>query len=125
MTDGLALARVTDDADALRIDAQGLPLELQRRLLLHAFVRFHAPEPRGAELTRALAALPLCEPLSARAKCGDCITALCLSALGHDVRAPGGARGPIASKQTSRPAEIVLYPTNCLYKLSNIGLKYQ
>jgi len=57
MTEGLALARVIDDADALRIDPQGLPGELQRRLLLHAFARFHAPEPRGAELTRALASL--------------------------------------------------------------------
>jgi len=57
VVEGLALARVTDDAQALRIDVAGLPGELQRRLLLHAFARFHAPEPRGAELTRALDAL--------------------------------------------------------------------
>ena len=57
ITESLALARVMDDSDALRIDAQELPAELQRRLLLHAFARFHAPEPRGAELTRALASL--------------------------------------------------------------------
>ena len=57
VVEGLALNRVTDDADALRVDADGLPVELQRRLLLHAFARCHAPEPRGVELTRALAAL--------------------------------------------------------------------
>lgn len=53
----LALARVTDDSEALRIDPQGLPAELQRRLLRTAFARFHAAEPRGAELSRALEAL--------------------------------------------------------------------
>jgi len=57
MAEGLALARVTDDADALQVDAYGLPLELQRRLLLIAFARFHAAEPRGAELSRALECL--------------------------------------------------------------------
>jgi tRNA(Ile)-lysidine synthase len=57
MSDSLALARVTDDADGLRVDARGLPLELQRRLLLHAFARFHAPEPRGPDLSRAIDAL--------------------------------------------------------------------
>jgi tRNA(Ile)-lysidine synthase len=57
MTESLALARVTDDGDALRIDPDGLPAELQRRLLLHVFARFHAPEPRGPELSRATAAL--------------------------------------------------------------------
>jgi tRNA(Ile)-lysidine synthase len=51
------LARVTDDVDGLRIDALGLPFELQRRLLLHAFARFHAPEPRGGELAKAIDAL--------------------------------------------------------------------
>jgi tRNA(Ile)-lysidine synthase len=53
----LALARVTDDADALRIDPRGLPSELQRRLLRIAFARFEAAEPRGADLSRALGAL--------------------------------------------------------------------
>lgn len=57
VAESLALARVTDDSEALRIDAAGLPPELQRRLLKIAFARFGAPEPRGAELTRALAAL--------------------------------------------------------------------
>lgn len=57
VAESLALARVTDDSDALRVDAAGLPPELQRRLLKIAFARFHAPEPRGAELTRAIAAL--------------------------------------------------------------------
>jgi len=57
VVEGLALARVTDDAEALRVDPNGLPAELQRGLLLHAFARFHAPEPRGAELTRAIDAL--------------------------------------------------------------------
>ena len=57
VTDGLALARITDDRDGLRIDAAGLPPELQRRLLLVAFARFHAAEPRGPDLSRALDAL--------------------------------------------------------------------
>jgi tRNA(Ile)-lysidine synthase len=57
VAESLALARVTDDAEALRIDAAGLPAELQRRLLLHAFARFHAPEPRGSDLSRAMATL--------------------------------------------------------------------
>ena len=57
VVEGLAHVRVTDDAQALRIDVAGLPGELQRRLLLHAFTRFHAPEPRGGDLTRALDAL--------------------------------------------------------------------
>jgi tRNA(Ile)-lysidine synthase len=53
----LALARVVDDAEALRVDAQGLPAELQRRLLRIVFARFHTPEPRGPDLARALDAL--------------------------------------------------------------------
>jgi tRNA(Ile)-lysidine synthase len=57
VAEGLALARVTDDAEALRVDAHGLPSELRRRLLRIAFARFHAPEPRGAELSRELEAL--------------------------------------------------------------------
>jgi tRNA(Ile)-lysidine synthase len=57
MAQSLALVRVTDDGESLRLDPQGLPVELQRRLLLHAFARFAAPEPRGADLGRAIAAL--------------------------------------------------------------------
>jgi tRNA(Ile)-lysidine synthase len=57
IVDGLAPARVLDDAEALRVDAQGLPPELQRRLLLHAFGRFHAAKPRGSDLSRAIDAL--------------------------------------------------------------------
>ena len=57
IAESLAFARVTDHANALSIDADGLPNELQRRLMKTAFARFHAPEPRGAELTRALDAL--------------------------------------------------------------------
>lgn len=57
VAEGLALARVTDDAEGLRVDASGLPTELQRRLLLIAFARFHAAEPRGADLMRAIEAL--------------------------------------------------------------------
>lgn len=57
ITEGLALARVTDDAEGLQVDAGGLPSELQRRLLLIAFARFHAVEPRGADLMRAIEAL--------------------------------------------------------------------
>jgi len=57
VAEGLALVRVMDDADGLQVDADGLPLELQRRLLLIAFARFHAAEPRGADLMRAIEAL--------------------------------------------------------------------
>ena len=57
VSEGLALARVTDDAEGLQVDAVGLPAELQRRLLLIAFARFHAAEPRGADLMRAIEAL--------------------------------------------------------------------
>jgi tRNA(Ile)-lysidine synthase len=57
VAEGLALARITDDSDGLQIDADGLPVELQRRLLLVVFARFHAPEPRGPNLVRALTAL--------------------------------------------------------------------
>jgi len=57
VVEGLALARITDHRDGLRIDAEGLPPELQRRLLLIAFARFHGAEPRGADLSRALDAL--------------------------------------------------------------------
>jgi len=54
ITESLAAARVTDDAEALRIDPAGLPREILRRIVRVAFLRFHAPEPRGPELERAL-----------------------------------------------------------------------
>jgi tRNA(Ile)-lysidine synthase len=57
MASSLALVRVTDDGEALRVEPEGLPTELQRRLLLVAFARFEAPEPRGPELARAIEAL--------------------------------------------------------------------
>ena len=57
MASSLALIRVTDDAETLRIDPEGLPTEIQRRLLLIAFARFGAAEPRGPDLSRALGAL--------------------------------------------------------------------
>lgn len=57
MAESLALVRVIDDGEALRVEPEGLPAEIQRRLLLIAFARFEALEPRGAELSRALEAL--------------------------------------------------------------------
>ncbi|HEY6663279.1 MAG TPA: tRNA lysidine(34) synthetase TilS [Sphingomicrobium sp.] len=54
LADSLAPVRVTDDAEALRIDPDGLPREILRRLLRIAFARFHAPEPRGGDLERAI-----------------------------------------------------------------------
>lgn len=54
ITAGLAASRVVADGAALRIDADGLPRELQRRLLLGAFDRFDAARPRGPHLARAL-----------------------------------------------------------------------
>jgi len=59
MASSLALVRVTDDAEGLRVDPEGLPSEIKRRLLLIAFARFEAPEPRGPELSRAIDALEL------------------------------------------------------------------
>jgi tRNA(Ile)-lysidine synthase len=57
MVEGLAPTRIAEDGEALQIDSAGLPPELQRRLLLCAFARFHVPEPRGPDLARALALL--------------------------------------------------------------------
>ena len=57
MAESLALVRVIDDGEALRVEPEGLPAEIQRRLLLIAFARFEAAEPRGPELSRALEAL--------------------------------------------------------------------
>jgi len=48
---------LTSDGDALLIEANAVPREFQRRLLLEAFTRLQAPWPPGPELTRALAAL--------------------------------------------------------------------
>ena len=53
----LAMVRVMDAGETLQIDPQGIPVEFQRRLLLVAFARFEAVEPRGIELSRALEAL--------------------------------------------------------------------
>ena len=50
----LAEERVTRDGDAVVIDPTGIPRELQRRLLLAAFVEMGGPSPRGPELARAL-----------------------------------------------------------------------
>ena len=54
---GLGPVRIADDAEALSIDPEGLPREILRRIVRIAFARFHAPEPRGPELERALDAL--------------------------------------------------------------------
>jgi tRNA(Ile)-lysidine synthase len=56
-TDALAPVRLRQDGEVLQIDASDLPAELQRRLLRLAFQRLEAPEPRGADLTRALQSL--------------------------------------------------------------------
>jgi tRNA(Ile)-lysidine synthase len=57
VAEGLSRARLTNDSNALRVDVRDLPTELQRRLLLIAFARLHAPEPRGPDLARVLDAL--------------------------------------------------------------------
>jgi tRNA(Ile)-lysidine synthase len=57
IAESLAAVRVTDDAEALRIDPAGLPREILRRIVRVAFLRFHASEPRGPEFERALDAL--------------------------------------------------------------------
>ena len=49
--------RVVRAGLALTVDAEGLPREMQRRLLLAAFDRMGAPRPRGPELDRARKAL--------------------------------------------------------------------
>lgn len=50
----LAEARVTRDGATLVVDPSEMPRELQRRLLLAAFVEMGAPKPRGPDLARAL-----------------------------------------------------------------------
>lgn len=57
MTDALATSRIVPDGDALIVDAEGLPRELQRRLLLRGFDRLNARRPRGPDLDRAMHAL--------------------------------------------------------------------
>ena len=49
--------RAMVDPEAVTIDANGLPRELQRRLLLLAMDHLGDPAPRGADLDRALASL--------------------------------------------------------------------
>lgn len=53
----LTLERIREVGRELHIDPNGLPRELRRRLVIAAFARLGAPEPRGAELQRALDAL--------------------------------------------------------------------
>jgi tRNA(Ile)-lysidine synthase len=53
----LSAERLVGDEDGLRLDAADLPAELQRRLLLAAFGRLGASEPRGPDMERALTAL--------------------------------------------------------------------
>jgi tRNA(Ile)-lysidine synthase len=62
-----ALAPLVDSrlqwtAERLTIDAEGLPREMQRRLLLAAFERMGAHRPRGPELDRARKALRAGKP---------------------------------------------------------------
>jgi tRNA(Ile)-lysidine synthase len=57
MTKALATSRMVPDGAALALDAEGLPKELQRRLLLRAFDRLDAKRPRGPELDRAMRAI--------------------------------------------------------------------
>ena len=53
----LVASRLKASAGTIAIDADGLPREMQRRLLLAAFDRLGAPRPRGPELDRARKAL--------------------------------------------------------------------
>jgi tRNA(Ile)-lysidine synthase len=53
----LIQTRLVQRGAALTIDAEGLPRELQRRLLLAGFDRLGAHRPRGPELDRARKAL--------------------------------------------------------------------
>ena len=50
----LVETRLSGEGAALVIDPSGVPRELQRRLLLAAFIELGAPRPRGPELSRAL-----------------------------------------------------------------------
>jgi tRNA(Ile)-lysidine synthase len=55
--DSLRDSRLVPQGEALTVDAEGLPRELQRRLLLAAFDRMGATRPRGPDLDRARKAL--------------------------------------------------------------------
>ena len=55
--DGLAVSRIAPDGEALTVDPEGIPPELQRRLLLCALARSGAQPPRGPDLARAILAL--------------------------------------------------------------------
>lgn len=57
MVANLAAERIADQGGQLSVDPSGLPRELVRRLLLHAFERMGASPPRGPDLDRAMAAL--------------------------------------------------------------------
>ena len=54
---GLAVSRIAPEGDALTIDPNGIPPELQRRLLLCALARSGVAAPRGPDLARAIEAL--------------------------------------------------------------------
>lgn len=54
--------RLSGDSTALAVDPQGLPRELQRRLLLAAFERMGARRPRGPDLDRVRKALESGKP---------------------------------------------------------------
>ena len=54
--------RLNGDATALAVDPDGLPRELQRRLLLAAFERMGARRPRGPDLDRVRKALAAGKP---------------------------------------------------------------
>lgn len=53
----LIAARLAPDGNSLTVDAEGLPREFQRRLLLAGFERMGAHRPRGPDLDRARKAL--------------------------------------------------------------------
>jgi tRNA(Ile)-lysidine synthase len=53
----LAATRLGQSAGGIVVDPEGLPREMQRRLLLAAFERLGAPRPRGPELERAMRSL--------------------------------------------------------------------
>ena len=55
--DGLAVSRIAPDGERLTIDPEGIPPELQRRLLLCALARSGFVAPRGPDLARAIEAL--------------------------------------------------------------------
>lgn len=60
----LGAERLMRDGDEITVNAQGLPSELARRLLLAGFAALGAERPRGPELARAMAALALGKTLT-------------------------------------------------------------